>query len=104
VFDRLQPVRGSRKLYFCSAVLPLSLPNAILLANDAKGTRAAQGPAFTSSIQLEGGSVAGWLAYWTQAQKALYGRCKPRFVSELNNAYFSKKIYFKTVFEWLSLA
>jgi len=33
----------------------------------------------------------------------LYGRCKQRFVSELNNAYFSR-IYFKTVFEWLNLA
>jgi len=33
----------------------------------------------------------------------LYGRCKELFVSELNNAYFPD-IYFKTVFEWLSLA
>jgi len=33
----------------------------------------------------------------------LYGRCKQLFVSELNNAYFSRHL-FKTVFEWLSLA
>jgi len=33
----------------------------------------------------------------------LYGWCKQLFVSELNNAYFSA-VYFKTVFEWLSLA
>jgi len=33
----------------------------------------------------------------------LYGRCKHLFVSELNNA-ISPDIYFKTVFDWLSLA
>jgi len=33
----------------------------------------------------------------------LYGQCKQLFVSELNNAYFPD-IYFKPVFEWLSLA
>jgi len=35
----------------------------------------------------------------------LYCRCKQLFVSELNNALLiSPEIYFKTVFEWLSLA
>jgi len=34
----------------------------------------------------------------------LYGRCKQLFVSELNIAYFSRHIYIKPVFEWLSLA
>ena len=34
----------------------------------------------------------------------LYGRCKQLFVSELNNVFFSPDIYFKPVFEWLSLA
>jgi len=33
----------------------------------------------------------------------LYGRRKQLFVSELNNAYFSRNL-FKKVFEWLSLA
>ena len=33
----------------------------------------------------------------------LYGRCEQFFVSELNNV-FSPDMYFKTVFEWLSLA
>jgi len=33
----------------------------------------------------------------------LYGQCKQRFVSELNNAYFSRH-FLKTMFEWLSLA
>jgi len=33
----------------------------------------------------------------------LYDRCKQLFVSELNNV-FSPDIYFKTVFEWQSLA
>ena len=33
----------------------------------------------------------------------LYGRCKQLFVSELK-MLISPDIYFKTVFEWLSLA
>ena len=32
----------------------------------------------------------------------LYGRCKPLLVGELNTAYFFR-LYFKTVFKWLSL-